>query len=108
LQDAAGFERRHRSEQGTDAMPDTQTPEKFEETLDWRRLVNSLRSDTCPACGGYKRGAISVCPKCWRGLPKAKQQRMYDRIGEGYQEAMIAALRHLGVTRFVDPKTPAI
>lgn len=63
-------------------------------------LIASLSSDLCPACGGHKKPAQSLCVKDYRRLPKARQQALYNRIGEGYEQAMTDAFNVLGLIDF--------
>ncbi|MBX3396535.1 MAG: hypothetical protein KF841_14330 [Phycisphaerae bacterium] len=62
-----------------------------------RRLVRSLRSDVCPSCAGKKKGMQTFCGKCYFKLPHAMRKALYDRVGEGYEEAFAAACDKLGV-----------
>lgn len=58
-------------------------------------LVWSLRSNLCPACKGLKRAHNTLCPPCYRSLPYGLRNALYDRLGQGYREAIQAALAHL-------------
>lgn len=60
-------------------------------------LLVSLQSPLCPACGGKKKPAQTLCGDCYHALPRHRQQRLYDRLGQGYAEAVHAALYDLGV-----------
>lgn len=73
--------------------------------IDDRALVTSLRSDLCPACGGTKKPAQTLCRLCYIALPRRKRLALYDRLGEGYQEAVTAALDELGKAEFIVPPT---
>jgi hypothetical protein len=67
--------------------------------LDSRELVRSLYSDVCPACGGSKASGHSVCyRRCWRRLSKDLRGKLYQRIGQGYEAAFLAAMTTLGTT----------
>lgn len=67
------------------------------------QLVQSLRGAECPACGKLKRGGHTLCRHCYQALPAKLRQRLYQRLGDGYEQAFDAALRHLGVQ---DPQLP--
>ena len=60
-----------------------------------RELVESLQSEVCPACQGRKWEGKSVCIRCWRRLPAEIRQALYRRVGQGYEEAVGAALEAL-------------
>lgn len=45
-----------------------------------------LMSTECE-CGRVKRERQSFCGTCYRALPKDLQNRLYRRIGQGYEEA---------------------
>ncbi|MEO0966303.1 MAG: double zinc ribbon domain-containing protein [Planctomycetota bacterium] len=64
---------------------------------DTHALIRSLRGRLCPACGKVKRAGQTVCPACWRKLPPAFREPLYDRVGEGYEQAFTDAMRSLGV-----------
>lgn len=69
-------------------------------------LVASLRSTTCPACGGEKRPNETLCSHEYYRLPRAKRNRLYDYVSAGYAEAVVAAFLFLGVDTFTMPPTP--
>lgn len=60
-----------------------------------KELIESLRSNTCPACGGGKRPRASLCYGCFTALPKSMRARLYDLVGHGYEQAVGAALNYL-------------
>jgi len=62
-----------------------------------RQAIESLRSETCPACGKAKKAKQSLCYPCYKRLPQDRQHDLYNRIGEGYEEALGHAMTLLGV-----------
>lgn len=81
--------------------PDSIQPVKFNvTTLD---LLASLRSETCPACGSHKQSRHTLCGTCYRELPQPKRQALYDVVGQGYEQAVEAALIHLSAPVFIKP-----
>ncbi len=72
-------------------------------------LVRSLVSTVCPACGDQKRIRNSICRACWDQLPRKAQARLYDQLGEGYEEAIENAFKLLERQRFQlpEPEPPA-
>ena len=71
--------------------------------VDDRTLINSLRSTTCPACGGSKQSGKTLCGKQYYKLMQGQRMALYDRIGSGYREAFITAMKALGVTEIKLP-----
>lgn len=68
-----------------------------------RDLIRSLQSDTYPICGGMKRSAQTMFPKDYRKLPAILKRDLYNRIGEGYEQAVQKAMASLGVEEFIVP-----
>ncbi|HWP39813.1 MAG TPA: hypothetical protein VNL70_02720 [Tepidisphaeraceae bacterium] len=73
------------------------------ESLTAVNLLRSLRSEVCPACGQAKSARQSLCPSCLRRVPARLKGELRRRIGEGYDSAMLRALRHLKAPRFILP-----
>lgn len=69
-------------------------------------LITSLQGKTCPACAQAKRRGETFCGRCYRTLPAPRRNALYQRIGEGYEEAISAALRHLNALKFHMPPAP--
>jgi len=67
-------------------------------------LIKSLRSTKCPSCSSRKKPHQTLCGGCYRLIPRAAQQALYNRVGEGYEEAFEAAMTHLGVDTPAIPK----
>ncbi len=61
-------------------------------------LARELAGTEC-LCGGPKKARSSVCYACWRKLPKKLQQGLYQRIGQGYEQAYADAKNHLTASR---------
>jgi predicted amidophosphoribosyltransferase len=60
-------------------------------------LVRSLNSTLCPSCGRAKKASKTLCGGCYFTLPQDLRDALYCRLGEGYEEAVDAALLRLGV-----------
>jgi hypothetical protein len=61
---------------------------------DWEFYFKELRSQECQ-CGKTKGSGKSFCYGCWRRLPDDIQKRLYQRIGQGYEDAYEDAVKHL-------------
>jgi hypothetical protein len=59
-------------------------------------LLKELKGNEC-ACGGYKKGGNSLCYKCYSSLPDDMQKDLYQRFGNGYEEAYDNAVGWLNV-----------
>ncbi len=57
---------------------------------DTRFYIDELRSDECQ-CGNWKKPGHSFCYKCYRSLPGHYQQDLWQRMGDGYEQAYDAA-----------------
>lgn len=68
-----------------------------------RELIDSLRSKTCPACGGPKGERKTVCRGCFGKLDSSARDALYRPLGDGYAEAVDRAMRLLGADRFLMP-----
>jgi hypothetical protein len=69
---------------------------------DAKQCVRSLNSTICPACGGTKNRAMSLCRRDYYKLPAAMRKAQYARVGSGYEEAMSEALHFLGAEIFCE------
>lgn len=69
-------------------------------------LVTSLAGTTCPACARIKRPRMTLCSGCFYELPPAARNALYDKLGSGYREAVLAAMARLGATKFNMPVKP--
>lgn len=54
-------------------------------------IWKEFRSTTCAVCGKPKKPNNGFCRSCYFSLPKAMQSAMWQRFGEGYEEAHCAA-----------------
>lgn len=61
------------------------------------KALRSLISDKCPACGGIKRKRQSLCYVDYKKLKHPTQLALYRPLGRGYEQALIEALKELGV-----------
>lgn len=62
---------------------------------DIKFYIRELRSDECLPCDGSKKPGHSFCFKCYRSLPSHMQKALYQRMGDGYEEAYDEAVRWL-------------
>jgi uncharacterized protein with PIN domain len=69
------------------------------------RMVRSLRSATCPACGKKKKPNYSFCYGCFNQLSQQQKSGLYERLGKGYRKAFEKALRALGAERIHWPES---
>jgi len=53
-----------------------------------------LMSDEC-YCGRSKKRSYSFCFNCYQSLPNNMQKDLYQRMGDGYEEAYEAAVEYL-------------
>ena len=68
------------------------------ESLTDGQLLSSLKSETCPNCGGSKKERMTLCSRDYYQLSDPMRKALYKRIGQGYREAFVAALTQLGST----------
>jgi hypothetical protein len=71
-----------------------------------RDLLASLSSTVCPACGQLKGSRMTLCRQHYYALPNPMRKALYNRVGEGYEEALAAALDYLGADQFHLPVEP--
>lgn len=62
--------------------------------LDTINLIRELAGDKC-RCGKAKRPKQTFCRSCYFSLPEPMRAALYDRIGEGYEQAYGNAVAHL-------------
>jgi hypothetical protein len=77
----------------------SEVPAEFDLTLETGArfaalAVKELQSETC-YCGAKKRGMQTFCRKDYYALPPKMRQALYNRIGEGYEEAYQEARKYL-------------
>ena len=58
------------------------------------RLVKELVGTKC-TCGAQKRSKQTFCRNCYYSLPRDTRNSLYNRIGEGYEEAYLNAVEIL-------------
>jgi predicted amidophosphoribosyltransferase len=68
------------------------------------RLIRSLGSELCPACGGHKTRNYPLCRGCYEALPADVRRALHASRHRGYQQAMRDALTALGT---IEPHWPA-
>jgi hypothetical protein len=61
---------------------------------DTKFYIKELMSDECQ-CGRLKQHRRSFCYKCYTSLPKHMQRDLYQRMGDGYEEAYDEAVHWL-------------
>ncbi len=59
-------------------------------------LVMSLQRRVCPGCGCQKWPRTSLCRFCWVSLSREQQAGLYRPVGQGYEQALAAALEQVG------------
>jgi hypothetical protein len=50
-------------------------------------ILKDFLGTVCSGCGGTKITRMSHCRACYRALPKAMQDALWKRFGEGYEAA---------------------
>ena len=61
---------------------------------DTKFYVQSLRSEEC-LCGRKKKSGMTFCYICYKSLSRDMQKKLYQRMGDGYEDAVDAACIHL-------------
>lgn len=61
-----------------------------------REIVESFSSQKCMACGKRKGKAMSHCKRCYYLLPPEMRSALYNRFGQGYEQAFRASIEYLG------------
>ena len=69
-------------------------------TISKQQMLDSLYSNTCPACGDHKGEQKSLCYQCFSRLPGKVKNDLYQRFGHGYEPAFEQAMGCLGAKRF--------
>lgn len=57
-------------------------------------LIKALMGDKC-VCGAAKQPKMSHCRGCYYALPPPMRKALYNRVGEGYEEAFDASVEKL-------------
>ncbi len=63
----------------------------------------SLSSTTCPACGKTKKRFETLCARDYYALPEPVRQRLYRKVGAGYESAIGDAMDTLNRKTFTMP-----
>ncbi len=74
--------------------------------LDAYKLVSSLRSVVCPFCGNEKKSGQTLCYRDYKRLTSRMKHALYDRLGDGYEEAVAGAMQTLKINLFIMPSSP--
>jgi len=61
---------------------------------DTKFYLQELNSEEC-ACGSWKKPRYAFCWVCYHKLPDYMQKELYQRLGDGYEEAYDEAARWL-------------
>lgn len=56
--------------------------------------IKEFKSNEC-ACGETKRPRSSFCHACFKALPSTYQHALYQKMGDGYEEAYENAIQWL-------------
>lgn len=68
-------------------------------------LLRELAGPLC-RCGRPKRTRETFCASCYHRLPTHLRRALYQRIGQGYEEAYEAAIDYLDNPRGVNGGSP--
>ena len=60
------------------------------------QLTRELIGTAC-RCGNLKQPKQTFCRKCYYSLPEEMRRALYQRMGEGYEEAYFRACARLGL-----------
>ena len=55
-------------------------------------IFSAFEGTKCEGCGGTKRRHHAFCSWCYRELPKALQNSLWQRFGSGFEQAYVACL----------------
>jgi predicted amidophosphoribosyltransferase len=55
--------------------------------MESHELFDVFAGEMCAGCGGRKRRLVAFCPSCYRELPKALKNALWQRFGHGLEEA---------------------
>jgi hypothetical protein len=61
---------------------------------DFKFYHDELHGEEC-ACGSWKKSMFSFCYTCYRALPEDMQRDLWQRIGDGYEEAYDKTISYL-------------
>lgn len=63
-----------------------------------KSLMGELLGTQC-RCGATKAKRTSFCRKCFYTLPRERRDALYQRVGQGYEQAYEAACEYLNARR---------
>jgi hypothetical protein len=67
-------------------------------TMTYEEVWADFIATKCSACGGYKVKMNAFCRRCYYRLPAPMRQALWQRFGEGFEEAFEAAKRWFAET----------
>lgn len=56
--------------------------------------IQELRGEEC-ACGAWKKSGFAFCFACYHALPFDIRDELWNRMGDGYEEAYDIAIKWL-------------
>lgn len=65
-----------------------------DELMTTKEAIEQLQSNDC-RCGNEKKSGQSFCSWCYRSLPRAIRNALYNHIGCGYEQAYQLACKTL-------------
>ncbi len=65
-----------------------------------KESIEQLLENEC-RCGNEKKSGQSFCSPCYRSLPRALRNALYNHVGCGYQQAYQLACKTLDTTEGV-------
>jgi len=63
---------------------------------DTQFYLKELMSEEC-ACGKPKKPRYSFCYRCYSELPRTLKNRLYDYVGDGYEQAYDESIEYLEI-----------
>lgn len=64
------------------------------ETIGDLKCIEILGATKC-VCGNKKKRGMSHCRTCYFSLPPEIRKALYNRVGQGYEEAFTASVERL-------------
>lgn len=58
------------------------------------KMIQELKGQVC-RCGADKNAGNTFCLKCYYSLPKPLRAALYQRVGEGYEQAYEEAVAYM-------------
>ena len=72
--------------------------------MDTGKIIESMVSNVCPKCGYAKARDGAFCFICYAELDERQKVALRCRMGEGYQEAFISALKSMDAAFAIIPE----